>query len=76
MPRATVDGQHFPVVPTVNGLPTATGAAYTFGERSINPHLVPRSWLARAQTPIRRIPVNHEPFRVYPTNMRAGGRLR
>lgn len=75
MGRATVDGRDFPD-PTVHGLPTAGGAGYSFGERFINPKLVPRAAiLYRVQTPIARIPANTQPFKVYPTNKRAGGRL-
>lgn len=75
MPRATVDGRHFPE-PNVNGLPTPGGAGYSHGERHVNPRLVPRAYfLNRIQTPIRRVPYNAQPFRVYPDNLRAGGRL-
>jgi hypothetical protein len=75
MPRATVDGRDFPD-PTVHGLPTPAGAGYSYGERFINPRLVPRShFLYRTQTPIQRIPANTQPFRVYPDNKRAGGRV-
>ncbi len=78
MARATLYGQFLPhrEYPNVNGIPTPGGAAYTWGERFINPRLVPRShFTARTQTPIRRMPVDATPFQVYPQNMRAGGRI-
>lgn len=78
MPRATLYGQFLPrdEYPNVNGIPTAGGAAYTYGERHINPRMVPRShFQSRTQTPLRRIPTDATPFRVFPQNMRAGGRI-
>lgn len=62
--------------PNINGVPSPAGAAYTWGERFINPRLVPRShFTARTSTPIYRMPVDVTPFQVYPQNQRAGGRI-